>query len=599
MKRLRPLTQRLSVRILAIYQRLVPTESQRLFGVTIIAGAVCGLAAVAFHLSIKLIEGYTINRALTSSAATAPVWILLIPALGALLCGIVLTTLVPDARGSGVLQVKAAFALRRDRIPFRDIVGKFSMAAIQIGTGSSLGPEGPTVQICAGLASQLGRFAAISRQNIRRLLPVGTAAGIAAAFNAPIAAVTFAIEEIVGTLDQTVLSGVVVAAALAAVIERNVLGEHPLLEVLHVYGFREPRTLILYAALGIVAGIASVVFTDSLIRLRGWFKRSTLLPVWAQPMVGGAATGLLAIAALLWFHTTGVTGDGYTTLSSALTGNLTLRVLIALAIMKIVATLFSYGSGGAGGLFAPALFIGGMVGGAMGQVDILLFHHSMDEVGAFALVGMGAVFAGIIRAPMTSVLIIIEMTGGYSLILPLMIANMTAYGLARRWRPLPMFEALLEQDGVHLPHPQAGGVSAFEQLKVADAVHSKRIVSLRAGMTVAEAFELIAIYTFTSFPVLDNGGTYLGLITESDLRRLLAEDRGGLPVESALRKLPALSPTEKLVRALVLMKKFGTRQMAVVDQSSQNKFIGVLTMSDVMQAQANAVPEATAQGADH
>ena len=263
--------------------------------------------------------------------------------------------------------------MKEDRIPFRDVVGKFFIGALQIGSGSSLGREGPTVQICAGIASLLGRGAALSRQNLRRLLPVGAAAGIAAAFNAPIAAVTFTIEEIIGTLDQTVLSGVIVAAALAAVIERNVLGEHPVLEVLQVYGLHHASSLILYAVLGVIASGASIAFTDSLLSLRKWFQQNTWIPKWAQPAIGGIVTGILAVAALLWLHSGGITGGGYETLSFALAGKLTIKALVVLGIMKILATVFSYGSGGAGGIFRAGPFYwryGGRSGRVFGRKSI-------------------------------------------------------------------------------------------------------------------------------------------------------------------------------------------------------------------------------------
>jgi chloride channel protein, CIC family len=200
------------------------------------------------------------------------------------------------------------------------------------------------------------------------------------------------------------------------------------------------------------AALAAVTFTDSLMRLRNRFKSFTAVPKWVHPAVGGALTGSLAVIAILWLKQNGITGGGYKTLSQALDGSLSLKVMIGLCLLKLAATVCSYSSGGVGGIFAPSLFIGGMLGGAVGYLDVTVLHHSNDSIGAFALVGMGAVFAGIIRAPMTSVLIIFEMTGSYGLILPLMIANMTAYGVARRWRNTPVYEALLLQDGITLPH---------------------------------------------------------------------------------------------------------------------------------------------------
>ncbi len=437
-------------------RRLLPNEAQHLFALTLAVGAVCGLVAVAFHLSIQAVEHLLIDRALHASGSSWMVWTVVTPALGGLLAGLALTYVVPGARGSGVPQVKQAFATEGGRIRLRDAFGKFVLGSLQIGSGASLGREGPTVQICAGAASALARATALPVRNMRRLLPVGVAAGIAAAFNAPIAAVTFTIEEIVGTLDQAILSGVVVAAALAAVIERGILGVHPVIEVAQAYGLDHLSSLLCYALLGVAAGAVSVGFTDALLGVRLWFRRRRLLPRWAHPAVGGLVTGVIAVLVLYFLGTTGITGGGYQALGHALGGSLELRVLLALGAAKLVATVLSYSSGGAGGIFAPSLFVGAMLGGAFGYLDVAALGHEQSQLGAFALVGMGAVFAGVIRAPITSVLIIFEMTGGYGLVLPLMLANMTAYALARRWRATPIYEALLEQDGIHLPHTVGG-----------------------------------------------------------------------------------------------------------------------------------------------
>ena len=419
---------------------------------TILSGGLCGLAAVCFHVGIGKAEDLVINRAL---AAPFPAWIylaILTPAVGGLLVGLALHYWVPGAVGSGVPQVKVAYALHAGHVPFRDAVGKFVLGIVQIGSGGSLGREGPTVQICAGISSLLARAFSLSRQSQRRMASVGVAAGIAAAFNAPIAAVTFTLEEIIGDLDQTMLSGVIVAAAIAAAVERGILGQHPVFEMQRQYSSGHASSLVWFAVLGVLSAMAAVTFTDSLLGLRNRFKNFTSVPKWLHPAVGGALTGGLAVVALLSLKQNGITGGGYKTLSQALAGSLSVKVMIALCLLKLAATVCSYSSGGVGGIFAPSLFIGGMLGGAVGYVDVTVLHHSSDSIGAFALVGMGAVFAGIIRAPMTSVLIIFEMTGSYGLILPLMIANMSAYGLARHWRSVPVYEALLLQDGVTLPH---------------------------------------------------------------------------------------------------------------------------------------------------
>jgi CIC family chloride channel protein len=432
--------------------RRMPTERQRLLAVTILAGGLCGLAAVAFHLSIGWLESMLIDRANAAAGYSWIWWTILTPALGGLFVGVGLTYFAPAAAGSGIPQVKVAYALRGGYVTIRETIGKFVLCAVQIGAGASLGLEGPTVQICAGVSSMLARAARLSPRNCRRLTSVGMAAGIAAAFNAPIAAITFTLEELIGDLDQTMLSGVIVAAALAAVVEHSILGRNPVFHVNRVYELGPASSLIWYAWLGLLAAIVSVAFTDALLGLRARFRKLTSVPRWVHPAIGGLAVGCLAALALEVFHMNGIAGDPYKTLTLALTGTVPVLCMISFCVLKLASTVCSYSSGGSGGIFAPALFMGAMLGGSVGYLDVMVFHHSSDAIGAFAVVGMGAVFAGIVRAPMTSVLIVFEMTGGYGLVLPLMIANMTAFALARSWRPVPVYEALLAQDGIHLPH---------------------------------------------------------------------------------------------------------------------------------------------------
>ena len=439
-------------RFLAWLMRRLPGERQRLLAVTVVAGGLCGLAAVAFHLSIGWLEALLIDRANAAPGHAWIFWTILTPALGGLFAGVGLTYFAPAAAGSGIPQVKVAYAMRSGLVTTRETIGKFVLCAVQIGSGASLGLEGPTVQICAGVSSLLARAAQLSPKNRRRMASVGMAAGIAAAFNAPIAAVTFTLEELIGDLDQTMLAGVIVAAALAAVVEHSIMGSsNPVFHVQQAYTLGHASSLVWYALLGLLAAVVSVAFTDSLLRLRGWFKSLTRVPKWVQPSIGGLATGGLAVVALELFHLNGIAGDPYKTLTLALTGTVPVLCMLTFCVLKLAATACSYGSGGAGGIFAPALFMGAMLGGSVGYLDVMVFHHPADSIGAFAVVGMGAVFAGIVRAPMTSVLIIFEMTGGYGLVLPLMIANMTAFALARRWRRTPIYEALLAQDGIHLP----------------------------------------------------------------------------------------------------------------------------------------------------
>jgi CIC family chloride channel protein len=444
--------QGLFARFLAWLSRRLPNEQQRLLAITIVAGGLCGLAAVAFHLSAAWLYGLMINRATTAAGHAWIWWTILTPAVGGLVAGLGLTYWVPAAAGSGIPQVKTAYTFRAGFVSLKDAAGKFVLCAFQLGSGASLGVEGPTVQICAGVSSFLARITRLSPANQKRLTSVGMAAGIAAAFNAPIAAVTFTLEELIGSLDQTMLSGVIVAAALAAVVEHSILGSNPVFFVprLQTFTLTKGSSLVWYALLGLLAALVSVAFTDALLWLRQWFRGLSRVPAWVRPAIGGAATGSLAVVALLFLHLNGIAGNPYPTLTQALLGNLPVTAMAALCMLKLAATVTSYSSGGSGGIFAPALFMGGMLGGAVGYLDVTVFHHPADSIGAFAVVGMGAVFAGTVRAPMTSILIIFEMTGGYGLVLPLMIANMSAFALARHWRHTPVYEALLEQDEIYL-----------------------------------------------------------------------------------------------------------------------------------------------------
>lgn len=568
----------LSIGRRALLRRYIPNEAQHMFALTLAVGVVCGLVAVAFHLAIRATERLLIDRALHAEGSAWMFWTVASPTVGGLLAGAALTYIVPGARGSGIPQVKQAFAVEGGRVRFRDALGKFIVGSLQIGSGASLGREGPTVQICAGAASLLARATSLPPRNMRRLTPVGVAAGIAAAFNAPIAAVTFTIEEIVGTLDQAVLSGVVVAAALAAVIERGILGANPVIHVDQSYGLDHASSLAFYAVLGVAAAVVSVAFTDSLLGVRRWFRSLRAVPAWSHPGIGGLVTGVLAVALIRFMGTSGVTGGGYETLGRALAGQLGVRVLVVLCLVKLVATVFSYSSGGAGGIFAPSLFIGAMLGGAIGHLDVVLLHHEGRQLGAFALVGMGAVFAGVIRAPITSVLIIFEMTGDYGLVLPLMLANMTSYILARRWRPLPIYEALLEQDGVVLPH-SAPPTHTIEQLAVGDAMSSD-VIATRAGASIADALEAAGPRTFSTMPVLDDAGDVTGLVALEALRAAAP----GTPLAKLTRLAHTIRRDAPLLRAVIRMNDLGVRQLHVVDREAPRRVVGVISMSDVVRA---------------
>jgi CIC family chloride channel protein len=525
---------------------------------------------VAFHFAISFADHLLFARALGAAGRSWIGWAIVTPALGGIVSGVLLQYVFPNARGSGIPQVKVAYSSREGVVRLRDAVAKFFLSSLQIGSGASLGREGPTVQICCGVASSLGRMARLSPKNRRRLLPVGAAAGIAAAFNAPIAAVTFTIEEVVGNLDQTVLSGVIVAAAIAAVIERSVLGTHPIFDVPRVFSLEDARSLLLYALLGVAAALVSVSFTSGLLVLRQRFREQRRIPPWAQPAVGGAVTGVIAVVAMAWLRTGGVNGGGYAVLDQSLSGALPVKVMLVLCAMKLVATVFSYSSGGAGGIFAPALFMGAMLGGAFGSLDQTIFHHSADTLGAFALVGMGAVFAGTIRAPMTSVLIIVELTSGYGLILPLMIANSAAYLLASKLRPEPIYEALLAQDGVRLrTHGALGALGALASMKLMErmTVDGPYPVRFREDARGGDVLRDTGNADQRIFPVLDASERMVGVVTSEEVALLEADPALALLVTAGeiMRAPVGVRRDDSLLSALEIMRAQRIPELPVLD----------------------------------
>jgi CIC family chloride channel protein len=378
-----------------------------------------------------------------------------VPTLVSVATGVLLAKVFPGVRGSGVPQTKAAYHLEGGHIPARVPVGKFITGVVCIGAGHSIGREGPSVQIGAGLASAIGRVVPLPPARIKDLVPVGAAGALAAAFNTPIAAVLFALEEIIGDMNASLLGSTVVASVASVVVERSILGNEPLFRV-PSYHLVHPGELLAYALLGIVGGAISVAFSKGLLGLRSAFRRLPPATVILHPAIGGAIIGLILIGV------PEVMGVGYEYVDQALQGGMLLQTMVLLCGMKIVATLVSYASGNAGGIFAPSLYIGAMAGGAVGSIVHRFAPFPTADAGAYALVGMGALFAGIVRAPMTSVFMIFEVTQDYQILVPLMLANLLSFTICRRYQPTPLYHALLEQDGVMLPplHGRAAASSS-------------------------------------------------------------------------------------------------------------------------------------------
>ena len=419
-------------------QRLRLRESRLFLALSLIIGILAGLSAVLFSLAIERTD-----FALFGLIPT-PLRTFFIPILISLVTGVLLSTIFSGSRGSGIPQTKAAFHLQDGVIPARVPIGKFLCGALCIGSGHSLGREGPSVQIGAGIASVIGQWLRLSPARVKELVPVGAAGALAAAFNTPIAAVMFALEEIIGDLNATLLGSTVVASVASVVVARSILGNEPLFHV-PAYDLVHPAELLGYAALGLIGGFVSLAFCKALLRLRLAFSRLPRWTVMLQPAMGGVAIG----ATLLVVPE--IKGVGYESVDQALNGGLLLQTMLLLCVVKLAATLVSYGSGNAGGIFAPSLFIGAMAGGAVGVLVGRVAPFPTADPGAYALVGMGTLFAGIIRAPMTSVFMIFEITQDYQILVPLMAANMLSYAISRRYQPTSIYDALLHQDHIHLP----------------------------------------------------------------------------------------------------------------------------------------------------
>src|SRR5579859_1005819 len=450
-------------------------EDQVFLALALVIGALTGAAVVAF---IVLTERLGMRL---YPVGGAPWRRLLFPVAGSLGIGYLLYRYFPNARGSGVPQTKAAMFAREGRITLRTVLGKFLCTSATLASGIPLGREGPSVQVGGGIASVLGRFLGLRTEQVKNLIPVGAAAAIAAAFNTPLAAVLFALEEIMGDLHAPVMGAVVLASATSWMVLRVLLGNNPLFKVPQ-YQLVHPAEFAVYAVLGVAGGLVSVAFTKLLLGMRARFLRFPQRTVWLQPAAGGLLVGLMG-----WFVPQ-VLGVGYGFVGDALNGNMAFKMMLLLVVLKLFAITTSYASGNAGGIFGPALFLGAMLGGTVGTLAHRLFPAYTATAGAYALVGMGAVFAGIVRAPMTSVLMIFEMTQNYAVIVPLMIANLVSLFISSRLQRQPIYEALAVQDGIHLPTAETRHRRRDRQVT---QVMRPAPESLSSELTVREALDRI------------------------------------------------------------------------------------------------------------
>jgi chloride channel protein, CIC family len=554
----------LSDRVAELRQR----EGQVFLVLALVIGALTGLAVVAFILLTERLgmRLYPVGG--------APWRRLLFPVGGSLGIGYLLYRYFPDARGSGVPQTKAALFAREGRITLRTVLGKFFCTSATLASGIPLGREGPSVQVGGGIASVLGRLLGLRSEQVKNLIPVGGAAAIAAAFNTPLAAVLFSLEEIVGDLHAPVMGAVVLASATAWMVLRMLLGNHPLFKVPQ-YQLVSPAEFAVYAVLGVAGGLVSVAFTKLLLGMRARFLRFPQNTVWFQPVAGGLLVGVVG-----WFVPQ-VLGVGYGFVGDALNGNMAFKMMLLLVVLKLLTVTTSYASGNAGGIFGPALFIGAMLGGTVGTVAHRLFPAYTATPGAYALVGMGAAFAGIVRAPMTSVLMIFEMTQDYAVIVPLMIANLVSLFIASRLQHEPIYEALAVQDGIHLPTSETRRRYGQRQVRKVMQTASQL---LPAENTVREALERVRSSASRTWLVTDRRGV-IGVVNLAKLEQELADgaDKKVGDLVDALA-FPHVHSDQGLDFALERMGANQIEILPVVSRADVHKLEGIVTLRDVLDA---------------
>ncbi|BCX48233.1 chloride channel protein [Haloferula helveola] len=578
------------------------SDAQRFVAFCVVAGLLCGLAAVAFHLAIHHLFEWLWHEAESRDPKEFVIILLAAPTLAGLLVGIGVRFFAPEAAGSGIPQTKAAYYNKGGKISFRSGLWRFLLGSLYVGFGNSLGREGPTVHICTAITSRIGRWGFRDPARVQSMAPVGMAAGIAAAFNAPLSALTFVFEELLDNFSMKALGGMVVAVVTAAAVSRTLLGEDPVLSAHVAVSYKTSAWMLVALPLGLAAGLIGHGFVRSTLGMRKWFMSRRFLPSWFRPATGGLACGVLGLTA--WFLTremgdarNSVFSIGYDSLEAAFENKLTVQILAVLLGMKFLAVVLNYASGGSGGLFSPTLFLGGMLGGIVGA-GLANLHHlgewipmfptDQKVIGGCVLLGMGAMFAAVIRCPFTSLIIIFEMTGNYSLILPLMAGNMLAWQIAKKLQPVTIYNALLMQDGVTLRRlPAYRGAQDYRKLPV-QSIMSHDVFALSKEETLASALKRIKASNkrFHAYPVTLESGELAGVIT----RHELSDHPGDTPMSKLLegQQLLTVTADTSIRDAANRMIARDFQQVPVVSAADPKKLLGWLTLNDIARQQ-NAV----------
>ena len=552
------------------------TEEQVFLVIAVVIGIYSGLAVACFRV---FIEGFRL-RVLGSGLVPSFPRIVLIPTATGLAIALLVVRFFPAARGSGVNQTKAALYIYDGYISFRTVAGKFFTSALAIGSGQSLGPEDPSLQIGAGLASALGRRLHLSRTRLRYIAPVGAAAGLAAAFNAPITAVLFVIEEVIGRWTAGVLGAVVLAAVSSVVTEQWFLGDQPLFHV-PPYHLEHASELLAYAAMGLIGGGVSLIFLKLIAVLRPRLRSLAPWTWYLQPAIAGLLIGLAGL------RFPQVMGAGYPYIDQAMHDQFGWRMLAALCMVKLLATTTSFVTGTPGGLFAPTLFMGAMLGGAVCGIERLIAPGATGPIGAYALVGMGTMFAGILRAPMTSVFMIVEASGNYTIILPVMISNTIAYLVSRQFQHVALFDLLSRQDGTDLPSMEEEREVTLHSVE--DAMRSPDGVQLRADESIDRGVARAAQVS-TDYFLAALGEDTWGGISRDDLERLKTDGLGDKPLASEIKAIarPYLYPDQSIELALTVLRE--RPFVPVVHRADPRRLMGMVALEDILRVYRSPSP---------
>lgn len=543
---------------------------------TVCFGLAAGLVAVAFHLAIHTIFEHGIQRLSHQSTEVFLIGSFLIIGGTSAIAGWLLSAFCPEAAGSGIPQVKLAFWKDMGEIPFRVVWVKFIAGALSVGGGASLGREGPSVQLASGLSSNLGGFLGMPKHKRRVACAAGAAAGLAAAFNTPIAAVTFVLEEVIGDLNSRMLGSILLAAVVGALVAHGLLGEQPAF-TLRGAGSPEWQVYLATPVVAAIAALAGVWFQKFALSLRLWNKKTHRISPWARCMLGGLAVWLIGSTVFLWTGNIGVFGLGYDDLSQALNGQMHWANASLLLVAKLVATAVCYGLGAAGGIFAPTLFFGGMAGAALAGLIDLFYPLSTAGHVTLAVVGMCACLGAVVRAPVTGLLIVFEMTHEFAMVPALMVGGLISIAIAKKFTHHNFYDEILAQDGQEVEQVMPPrDLRSWQETQVSRAANFRPVLIRSLDVETLKA--TLAEHSHDRFPVVIDL-KLKGVITREHMERVIEKGEEPIidPVATCRREATIRDIQHKIIES--------PANMVILIGGLDDVPIGVMTLHDILRAE--------------